>query len=49
MGTLDRRGTWYFAFGANMSTGKLTNVRGITPLETAAGSVEGWRLVFNHR
>ena len=47
--TLERRGTWYFAFGANMSNNKLTHVRGITPIESAAGSVEGWRLTFTHR
>ena len=48
-GTLQRNGTWYCAFGANMSTDKLTHTRGITPLESAAGSVPGWNLVFNHR
>ncbi|KAK9803101.1 hypothetical protein WJX73_002766 [Symbiochloris irregularis] len=49
VGTLDRTGTWYFAYGANMSPHKLSNVRGITPIESAAGSIAGWTLAFNHR
>jgi hypothetical protein len=42
-------GVEYFAFGANISTKKLTGSRNITPLESRAASIEGYRLEFNHR
>ncbi|BDA50341.1 hypothetical protein COCOBI_16-0170 [Coccomyxa sp. Obi] len=44
-----QQGAWYFAYGANMCTGKLTGSRGITPLEAVPGCLRGWRLSFNHR
>ena len=44
-----QQGAWYFAYGANMCTGKLTGSRGITPLESVPGFLQGWRLSFNHR
>ena len=40
---------WYFAFGANMTTKKLTESRGIKPLEATKGFLPGWRLAFNHK
>lgn len=42
-------GVWYFAFGANLSTRKLTGSRGIKPLEALPGRLAGYRLAFNHR
>lgn len=42
-------GVEYFAFGANISISKLTGSRKITPLESRAASIEGYRLEFNHR
>lgn len=42
-------GVWYFAFGANLSTGKLTGSRGIEPLEALPGRLAGYHLAFNHR
>ena len=42
-------GVWYFAFGANLSTRKLTGSRGIEPLEALPGRLDGYHLAFNHR
>lgn len=42
-------GVWYFAFGANLSTRKLTGSRGIEPLEALPGRLAGYCLAFNHR
>ena len=44
-----QQGVWYFSFGANLSSQKLTGARGITPLESVPGRLDGWRLTFNHR
>jgi hypothetical protein len=40
---------WYFAYGANMSPGKLSGKRGIQPLQSRAAKLPGWRLTFDHR
>ena len=45
----DGGSVWYFAYGANISTKKLTGSRNITPLESRAAKIEGWRLAYNHR
>ncbi len=42
-------GVWYFAYGANMSPGKLSGSRGIQQLESRAARLAGWRLTFDHR
>ena len=44
-----QQGVWYFAFGANISPKKLTGARNITPLESRAATLPGYRLAFNHR
>jgi len=42
-------GIWNFAYGGNMNPGVLTGRRGIVPLESAAGRLEGYRLAFTAR
>ena len=44
-----QEGVWYYAYGANMSSEKLTGSRNITSLESVPGRLDGWRLAFNHR
>lgn len=38
---------WYFAYGSNMHESAFTVRRGIRPIESRAGRVEGYRLRFN--
>ncbi len=40
---------WNFAYGGNMNPGVLIDRRGIRPMESAAGRLEGYRLAFNTR
>jgi hypothetical protein len=40
---------WNFAYGANMSSFKLTQTRNIQPLESIPAILPGYRLAFNHR
>jgi hypothetical protein len=49
IGAMQEEGVWYFAFGANMTTKKLTESREIKPLEATKGFLPGWRLAFNHK
>ena len=49
IGALQQEGVWYFAFGANMTSKKLTESRGIKPSEATNGFLPGWRLAFNHK
>lgn len=44
-----QEGVWYFAFGANLSSQKLTGARNISSMESIPGRLDGWRLAFNHR
>jgi len=38
---------WYFAYGSNMHESAFTVRRGIRPIESRAGRIEGYRLRFN--
>ena len=38
---------WYFAYGSNMSPAIFTGARGMRPLETRVGHLDGHRLCFN--
>jgi cation transport regulator ChaC len=38
---------WYFAYGSNMSPAIFRERRGMEPLETHAGFVDGYRLAFD--
>jgi hypothetical protein len=38
---------WYFAYGSNMSPATLRGRRGLTPLATRRGWIDGYRLCFD--
>jgi hypothetical protein len=38
---------WYFAYGSNMSRGTFLERRGMSPVETRRGWVDGYRLCFD--
>jgi cation transport regulator ChaC len=38
---------WYFAYGSNMTRATFCNRRGMRPLATRCGCLEGYRLAFN--
>ncbi|KAK3275207.1 hypothetical protein CYMTET_16650 [Cymbomonas tetramitiformis] len=40
---------WNFAYGANMAKEKLSGARGLNPLESKCGVLQGYRLSFSHR
>ena len=48
-GIAHQQGIWNFAYGGNMNPRVLSERRKISPLESVAGSLKDYRLVFNTR
>lgn len=46
---IEEVGRRYFAYGSNMSTAYLTNIRGVFPLDKEAAKLSGYNLTFSLR
>lgn len=46
---LEEAGKKYFAYGSNMSTAYLTNIRGVYPLDKETAKLSGYKLTFSLR
>lgn len=46
---LEEAGKKYFAYGSNMSTAYLTNIRGVYPLDKETAKLRGYKLTFSLR
>jgi len=45
----DHRGVWNFAYGANINRAKVSESRGLRPIESRPARLRGYKLSFRHR